>query len=81
MRNENNATSTVSEQSIPNPAQMMQRIEAQRPNIVGQIDLTSEYHQAPLSVNSRVFTASSTEIGVYEWLRVPMGLRGAPPYL
>jgi len=81
MRNETNATSTVSEQSIPNPAQMMQRIEAQRPNIVGQIDLTSGYHQAPLSVNSRVFTASSTKIGVHEWLRVPMGLRGAPPYL
>jgi hypothetical protein len=45
-----------------------------------EIDLTSGYHQAPLTKDSRVFTAFITSNWVYEWTRVPMGLKGAPSY-
>ena len=31
-------------------------------------------------MNSRKFTAFITFMGVFEWLRVPMGLKGAPAY-
>ena len=44
------------------------------------MDLTKGYHQAPLSIESRKFTAFTTYMGVYEWLRVPMGIKGAPSY-
>ena len=39
-----------------------------------KIDLTNGYHQAPLKKSSQPFC------GLYEWTRVPMGLKGAPSY-
>ena len=67
---------------IPNISLMMQRIGLQKPKptIFGKIDLTSGYHQAPISLVSSVLTAFITIIGVFQWLRVPMGLKGAPSY-
>ena len=65
---------------IPNIPEMLQRLGAKRPKYFAKIDLTNGYHQAPLSVDSRVHTAFTTHMGVYEWLRVPMGLKGAPAY-
>ena len=67
---------------IPNIKLMIQRIGAQKPKptIFGKIDLTSGYHQAPISLASSVLTAFITVIGVFQWLRVPMGLKGAPSY-
>ena len=79
-RNHNMATTSVWGQPIPNIAQALQRIGGQRPKYFGKIDLTSGYHQAPLSVASRWLTAFITYMGIFEWLRVPMGLKGAPAY-
>ena len=44
------------------------------------MDLTKGYYQAPLAESSRHLTAFITLAGMYEWLRVPMGLKGAPAY-
>ena len=44
------------------------------------MDLTSGYHQMPLAADSRQYTAFKTAHGLYEWLRVPMGLRNAAAY-
>ena len=41
------------------------------------MDLTAGYHQIPLHANTRKWTAFMTFWGVYEWLRLPMGLKGA----
>ena len=41
------------------------------------MDLTSGYHQAPLAPQSRKYTAFITFMGVFEWLRVLMGLKSA----
>ena len=41
------------------------------------MDLTNGYHQMPLAADSRQFTAFKTAHGLYEWQRVPMGLRNA----
>lgn len=67
---------------IPNIKLMIDRIGHRVPKskIFGKIDLTSGYYQAPLSLSSTILTAFITLIGVFEWLRVPMGLCGAPPY-
>jgi transposase InsO family protein len=79
-RKHNMATQSVWGQPIPNIAQALQRLGALRPKYFGKIDLTSGYHQAPLSMNSRKFTAFITFMGIFEWLRVPMGIKGAPSY-
>jgi hypothetical protein len=65
---------------IPNISHMLKRIGNQKAKYYGVLDLTSGYHQAPLSKSARAFTAFATFMGVYQWLRVPMGLKGAPAY-
>jgi hypothetical protein len=42
-----------------------------------KIDLTSGYHQMPLHEKSREATAFITLDGIFEWLRVAMGLSGS----
>ena len=72
---------TISENwPIPNIKEMIFRIGDQKPKRVGVMDLTSGYHQTPVSVKSRKYTAFITPWGVYEWLRLPMGVKGAPSY-
>ena len=78
-RNLNNCSESMG-WPIPNIEQMMRRIGTCKPKVFGVMDLTSGYHQAPLSESSQVFTAFITFMGVFEWLRVPMGPKGAPSY-
>ena len=66
--------------NLPNIQQMLQRLGSHKPKLFAVMDLTSGYHQAPLNVSSRVFTAFITFMGIFEWLRVPMGLKGAASY-
>ena len=65
---------------IPNIRHMLQRIGNRRPKFFGKIDLTAGYHQAPVAKASRGFTAFITHLGLYEWNRVAMGLKGAAPW-
>jgi hypothetical protein len=65
---------------LPNIQQMLRRLGRARPVFLAVIDFTSGYHQAPLAAISIIFTAFITFMGVFEWLRVPMGLKGAPAY-
>ena len=65
---------------IPNIEHMIHRLGQNRSKFFGVLDLTSGYYQAPLSESSRIFTAFICVLGLFEWLRVPMGLKGAPSY-
>jgi len=65
---------------IPNTYRMLQRLGNKRAKFYGVMDLTSGYYQAPVSKNSQAYTAFITDVGMFEWQRVPMGLKGAPSY-
>ena len=65
---------------IPNITSMLRRLGQANSKTFGKMDLTSGYFQAPLSENSRRYTAFIAWCGLYEWTRVPMGLKGAPSY-
>jgi hypothetical protein len=78
-KNLNNAT-TMEHWPIPNIKEMITRIGSYKPKYFAVMDLTSGYHQAPISLNSRKWTCFMTSRGVYEWCRLPMGLKGAPSY-
>ena len=65
---------------IPNVYRMLQRLGSKKAKFYAVMDLTSGYHQAPLSMSSQSASAFTTDIGTFEWLRVPIGLKGAPSY-
>jgi transposase InsO family protein len=75
-----NSCSGMSSWPLPNIEQTLNRIGHSKPCYFGILDLTSGYHQAPLAPQSQKFTAFICFMGVYEWLRVAMGLKGAPSY-
>jgi hypothetical protein len=59
---------------------MFERIGAKRPKYFGVLDLTQGFHQIALSEASRKLTAFLVHSGLYEYKRIPFGLKGAPPY-
>ena len=65
---------------IPNIIALLRRLGSKMAAIFGVMDCTSGYHQAPLSESVKRYTAFITAFGMYEWNRVPMGLKGAPSY-
>ena len=65
---------------IPNISQLLQRVGNKRNKFFGLMDLTSGYHQFPLDISICVLTAFITFMGVFEWLRVPMGVKPAANY-
>ena len=78
-RNLNNMTKSMG-WPIPNINQMIQRIGQQKATWYAVLDLTSGYYQAPISEESKPYTAFRTASGLWEWNRLPMGLKGAPSY-
>jgi hypothetical protein len=78
-RSLNNASNPES-WPLPNIAHVLQRVGQYKPKFFGKMDFTQGFWQIELSELSRKFTAFTTFMGVYEWNRVPMGLKGAPSY-
>ena len=76
----NHSTIGVEGNTIPNVSQMLQRVGEKKPKVFGVMDMTSGYHQAPLSMSARILTAFICFMGVLQWLRVPMGLKNAAAY-
>ena len=52
----------------------------QKAKFFATMDLTSGYHQAPVESDCTDITAFRAGEGIYEWLRLPMGLKGAPSF-
>ena len=48
--------------------------------VFSTLDMTRGYWQANLSEQAKPFTAFTTEFGIFEWNRVPMGIHKAGPY-
>jgi hypothetical protein len=65
---------------LPNIKEVLIRLGMHRPKYFGKLDFTSGYHQIPLDKKSWKYTAFITFRGIFEWMRVPMGLKGAPSF-
>ena len=65
---------------LPNIKFMLNRLGDKKARFYGKMDMTKGYFQAPLAEASRKHTAFIIFSGIYEWLRVPMGTKGAPAY-
>ena len=76
----NNCTTLSDQWPLPNIQQMLRRLGDQRPKYFAVFDLTAGYHQAPVSFSAIGYTAFICFCGLYEYFRVPFGLKGAPSY-
>ncbi len=65
---------------LPRIKELLHRIGDSKAKYYAVMDLTSGYHQTPMDPESIKYTAFVTAHGVFEWKRVPMGLKGAPTY-
>jgi hypothetical protein len=65
---------------LPHIKQLLQRIGAATPKYFAILDMTSGYHQLAMNPISIIYTAFICFMGVFEWLRVPFGLKGAPGF-
>ena len=65
---------------LPRINELLERVGQQQPKVFGKVDLTNGYHQMPLAESAKKWTAFKTSKGLYEWERVPMGLRNAAAY-
>ena len=76
----NDATIKAEAWPIPNINELIREIGSKHGRIFGIMDMTSGYHQAPMTESSKHWTAFVTPDAIYEWNRVPMGLKGAGSY-
>jgi hypothetical protein len=60
---------------VPRALEIFTRLGQLRPKVFGYLDMTSGYHQIEIHENSRKYTAFTTHTGVYQWKRMPMGLK------
>jgi transposase InsO family protein len=65
---------------VPHQATLFQRIGDKRPQYFAVMDLTSGFHQTAIAPEHRALTAFTCPYGLYEYLRVPMGLKSSPAY-
>ena len=65
----NDATTSEEHHPLPNIGEMLRAIGDTRPKRFTILDATSGYHQAPLAVASRPYTAFITQRGLYQYKR------------
>ena len=75
----NEATESAS-WPIPNIRLMLGRLGAAKGDTFDVIDLTAGYHQAPITMSTRIYTASITFMGMYQFTGLHFGPKRAPSY-
>ena len=65
---------------LPNIRSLLARLGMMRSDTFGVMDLTSGYHQAPLTPAAMLYTAFICYAGIYHFTRLPFGPKRAPSY-
>ncbi|CAM4442667.1 unnamed protein product [Caretta caretta] len=61
---------------MPRPDELLEKLGGAR--YLTTMDLTKGYWQVPLDADARLKSAFITPLGLYEFLTLPFGLKGAP---
>jgi transposase InsO family protein len=65
---------------IPNIKELFARLGTHHSDTFGVMDLTAGYHQAPVSLATRVYLAFICFCGIFQFCRLPFGPKRAPSY-
>ena len=65
---------------IPNIEHMIRRMGKERSTIFATFDMTKGYWQLLIDESCRRHTAFITILGIFVWMRVPMGIKPAAAY-
>ena len=76
----NDATISPEGWPIPDIAELLKEIGTKGGKIFAVMDMTSGFHQAPLSEASKIWSTFVTPDGMYQWNRCPMGVKGGPSF-
>ena len=76
----NLATRNESKYPIANISHMVRRIGEKKAKFYSTFDFNEGYWQIAMAEDSMRYTAFMTIIGIYEWCRIAMGLKGAGSY-
>ena len=63
---------------LPRIADALDTLGAAKPRYFSTLDLQSGYWQVEMNENSKAYTAFTTHCGLYEYNRMPFGLKNAP---
>jgi hypothetical protein len=80
LRELNSSTEPGHSWPIPNIHDMLDRLAARKPRYYGKFDLTMGYFQMGLGETSRAFISFITYKGLYQFKRIPMGMKSAGHY-
>jgi hypothetical protein len=76
----NDATEFMETWPLQNIPIMIDRVTQHRSRLYGKVDMTSGFFQAAIDERSRPFAAFIASTGLFQWCRLPMGLKGAASY-
>ncbi len=79
-KNLNDATESMETWPLQNIPILVDRLTQHRPRLYGKVDMTSGFFQTAIDERSPPFTAFITSTGLFQWCRLPMGLKSAASY-
>ena len=68
----------VPQYPLANTTELLQQMAERKPTYLGRWDLVSGFHQAELEEADAAKTAFRTHRGLYEYVRLPMGISASP---